>query len=111
MMVPMLVSGNTYLQLKILLTTVREDVLTVQKLLQNQRWIQGPNFLYQTEDQWPTLASDSSINLEDDPEVKTVKVNATAVSKPDDPIIRLLTYHSSWYKLKKSVAWILKIKN
>ena len=85
--------------------------LTVQKFLQNQRWIQGPDFLYPTEDQWPTLAKDSSTSLEDDPEVKTVKVNAAAVSKPDDPIIRLLTYHSSWYKLKRSVAWILKFKN
>lgn len=58
--------------------------------------------------------------LDNDPDIKTkcstaqatIK-NSSCVSAYDDhtSVDKLIIYHSSWYKLEKSVTWILKIRS
>ena len=83
--------------------------LPVKKFLSQKRWTQGPDFLYSTEDQWPKAKMEDGSKLENDPEVKKhIMSNATVLK--DSVIDRLLTYFSSWYQLRRAVAWILRIK-
>ncbi|KAK0155313.1 hypothetical protein N1851_002322 [Merluccius polli] len=50
-------------------------------------------------------------SLLNDPEVKNkVTVNTIKVCEDMEPMNELINYHSSWHELKRSVAWILKVK-
>lgn len=84
--------------------------LTVDHLLTNWRWIEGPEFLWEAEEAWPVSNLDSDIAA-DDPEVKK-ELTANAVIVEDIPSAthQLISYFSDWRKLKRSVAWILKIR-
>lgn len=76
--------------------------------LQSERWLKGPDFLLLDEYHWPCEPS-IVYNYDSDLEVKSsVKVNT--VREEDTPTNRLLTYFSSWYKLVKSVAWLIQLK-
>jgi hypothetical protein len=78
-------------------------------------WISAPSFLQMSETEWPKLPKEGVTSLqEDDPEVKKVKVNSV-LTQPADGSDKgatddLISGHSSWYKLKKTVAWILGIR-
>ena len=76
--------------------------LIVDKLLKSHRWINGPDFLYLPQEQWPkTEMDDSMLTLDGDPEVKR-KIQACAASteRETEVIERMLTYFSSWYRLR-----------
>ena len=76
----------------------------------NSRWIQGPQFLWETEDRWPKQPI-GSLEVElDDPEVKkSAKVGVIATeSSPTD---RLLEKYSDWHRLKRAVAYMLRFKS
>ena len=82
--------------------------LDCEKVSSDHRWFKGPSFLWQTCDQWPKQSAVEPVD-ECDSEVKR-QVTACAtqsVISSDEVITRLLNYHSSWYKLKRSIAWIL----
>ncbi|XP_060566919.1 uncharacterized protein LOC132725749 [Ruditapes philippinarum] len=85
--------------------------ITVDEL--NKSWIVAPDFLWKDESKWPADRVNQTIS-NDDPEVKKVnfvKYRADNVLSPDarEVLDKLISYLSSWYKLKRAVAWILKI--
>lgn len=83
---------------------------TAAKLMSNSSWIQGPSFLQEPECLWPEKPTQLKIK-EDDIEVrKSVTTNLTKAAEGIDPVNKLIHHYSSWYKLKKAVAWILKFK-
>ena len=46
----------------------------------------------------------------DDSEVKRVaEVHVIQVQDPTDPVDQLMSHLSSWTKLKRAVAWLLKL--
>jgi hypothetical protein len=79
----------------------------------DHRWFKGPSFLWHAEDQWSNSVPANVLTLlENDPEVrKQVVVCTTNVIQNncirENVIDRLLKQNSSWYRLKKNVAWIL----
>ncbi|XP_014673955.1 PREDICTED: uncharacterized protein LOC106814173 [Priapulus caudatus] len=86
-------------------------------LLRNSEWISGPQFLWTAEDDWPgDIPGSTDDVLSGDPEVKSVTVNTVKVgevvadSSVTTAVDKLINYHSSWYTLKRSVAWIIKIR-
>jgi hypothetical protein len=83
--------------------------LSVRKFLISKRWVQGPDFMHLPEDQWPIPDVDDVCKMENDPEVKE-QVISNAVLVKSSAIDRLFTYFSSWYCLRRAVAWILRIK-
>ena len=87
--------------------------VSAETLVNNKSWTTGPEFLYQSEEDWPnTTANYVASDLSDDPEVKgKVKVNTVLTEESIEAVEKLLTYFSSWYKLCRSVAWIIRIKN
>lgn len=86
--------------------------MTVEALLNNERWIQGPDFLKQPEEEWPQRPTDMGKISPDDPEVKkTAEAFASETSEQtEDYISKTFQRFSSWTRLKRVVAWILRYK-
>ena len=86
--------------------------MTVEALLNNERWIQGPDFLKQPEEEWPQRPTDMGKISPDDPEVKkTAEAFASETSEQtEDYISKTFERFSSWTRLKRVVAWILRYK-
>ena len=84
--------------------------LEVNTFLNDRRWSNGPEFLWKPElPQSP--GSETYEGIPDgDPEVKqNITVSAITVSESQNMMNQHTTHHSSWFKLKKHVAWILKV--
>ena len=72
----------------------------------------GPAFLWEKEDQWPKQPDVSKGVKEDDPEIKKEKKSVSAASTAEtNPLDRMMQSCSSWYKLKKLMAWILRYRS
>ena len=77
-----------------------------------ERWINGPSFLTQPKETWLKQPVDLSNLPEDQPELKKTIVHAVTTTtnsihfELDDVFIRF----SSWIRLKKAIAWILRYK-
>ena len=71
-------------------------------------WIQGPEFLQQPESEWPK--SPEFTMTQNDPEVKVFTTNVTCVDEAMNTVTKFFTHYSDWHRLRKAVAWILKVK-
>ncbi|XP_078344112.1 uncharacterized protein LOC144629777 [Oculina patagonica] len=83
--------------------------LTVEELLRKERWFRGPEFLWERETSWP-IRRDSLPSISDeDPEVKRqVQVNHVTQVEVPHSLDLMIQRYSSWYKLKRGVAWLLR---
>ena len=80
----------------------------VSRGVQSTRWLTGPSFLWEQEEQWPATPTALLEVDERDPEVK-VKMTALvtgAEETTESPLRRLIEYYSTWRRLIKAVAWI-----
>ena len=70
-------------------------------------WFNGPQFLWKSEFQWP---KQTAVNIDDkDPEIKT-EIKANALVMEVGVLDKLEASISSWIKLVRVVAWIVKMK-
>lgn len=82
----------------------------VSAFMKNEVWIAGPNFLSKPEGEWPVNSEHQEELTAEDPEVKKgVLVHATTVESTD-AMQQLIQYFSSWIRLKKAVAWFIRLK-
>ncbi|XP_072164399.1 uncharacterized protein [Diadema setosum] len=77
------------------------------ELINNLRWLEGPTFLWEEEENWPSPPEVLQELPQEDVEVKKANVNAVVST---DSLEELLTRFSSWNKLKRAFAWILRYK-
>jgi len=73
------------------------------------RWLQGPKFLWESKDSWPLI----HLQPVDEKLLETKKEHQTfLVLNPKEPhgLDKVINYYSCWYKLKKSIAWILRFR-
>ena len=82
-----------------------------QKLSKNRRWWNGPEFLWQEEEErkiW--LETKVSEIPKDDSEARTeVKIHhVNAYSARSELLQMLINYHSIWSKLQRHVAWLVR---
>ena len=83
---------------------------TPKELLGSPTWLNGPDFLWQTE--LPKNTSSSPPLDENDPEVRKVTVHAVHVKSQKRPLdMDILNRFSSWFKLKHAVALATKYVN
>ena len=82
--------------------------LKLDNLLKNDRWSRGPEFLWKDEERWPKL-KDTLIIKNDDAEVRKEARVYTVISAVH-PLESLISYFSSWWKLKCAVTWLLRFK-
>ena len=75
-----------------------------QELIDNPLWWNGPEFLWNSCEDWDSVNDNPSIPP-DDPEVKKVAARATQIQEPKlSSVLEHLTYFPSWYQLKKAIA-------
>ena len=78
---------------------------------EKNRWINGPSFLWEAEDSWLRQPDIPAEIKEDDHEVKKErKAFSVASTAEADSLNRMIQSCSSWYKLKKLMAWILRYR-
>ncbi|XP_068749292.1 uncharacterized protein [Montipora capricornis] len=78
--------------------------LEMKEFQNNDRWLNGPSFLWKTEDHWPEIKHDEVAvdKLEMKKEVYLIEVETAT------PLDNLLTRYSRWITLLRSFAWLLK---
>ena len=79
-------------------------------LLKNERWIQGPEFLWKSEEAWPSQQYSVSTVAENDPEVKKEPRVFSTDAATGWNLGQLFERFSSWHRLKKFVAWMLRCR-
>jgi hypothetical protein len=80
--------------------------------LNSPRWLFGPDFLREEQTAWPD--SDIMSTIEDtDPEVKrdNQRAAAFAINEPQSPLTRIISAVSLWPRLRKTVGWLLVIRD
>ncbi|KER19887.1 hypothetical protein T265_11451 [Opisthorchis viverrini] len=90
-----------------LISFIHENTNTSQWGLLLRLWIQGPEFLKLGEQHWPKTDIEQLHHKPTNLELKkavTVLVNAV----PDLPTDVLLSYHSSWLRLRRAAAWFTR---
>ena len=78
----------------------------------NDNWIEGPSFLWKYKSEWVKEASQHHLRPSD-PEVKrTYSLHNMVIPKcHDHPITELIQHYSTWHRLKRAMAWIIKLNN
>lgn len=85
--------------------------LTSESLVYNSRWKYGPQFLVQPESAWPVQPAGVEKISENDSELKKEASSFTTSSlETSFSITSLFQQFSSWYRLRKFVAWMLRLR-
>lgn len=86
--------------------------LSAERLLQSESWIQGPRFLLRPEGEWPARPDQPIHSEENDAEIKrSAQVSLIHADERLDTMTQFVHHFSSWYKLKKATAWLLRLKD
>ena len=88
--------------------------MKVEQLASNSQWLKGPAFLEESEENWP-LTMDTDQGKEDHSElagnIQANVVKTQMEEKEDqDAVNQLLCYYSDWKRLRRGVAWWLRMK-
>ena len=89
---------------------------TVDEVILNSKWLMGPQFLSRESKFWPLNPTLHQPELtDDDPEIKH-EVQAHSQSsachhdQDQDVLSHVIKRYSSWEKLRRAVAWLLRFK-
>ncbi|XP_072178274.1 uncharacterized protein [Diadema setosum] len=83
--------------------------MTAEQLMNSDRWVNGPIFLWSEEELWPGSHAWDDVSLDGDPEVKSkdkAGVYMSAEVEGAASMSKLLEHYSSWHRLKKAVCWL-----
>ncbi|XP_066270881.1 uncharacterized protein [Branchiostoma lanceolatum] len=83
---------------------------SIEDFIDNSRWVNGPQFLWGPKSEWPQLPEGLQEPPQMDPEVKVNAIQTEEPMQSKNPMDALIAHYSSWYRLKKAVAWIAKVK-
>ncbi|XP_033100193.1 uncharacterized protein LOC117103697 [Anneissia japonica] len=76
--------------------------------LQMRKWVTGPGFLLDSEERWPRNPI-LDMNLAGDPEVKLSVFTHTTKEKPKNDVLEALSSKiSTWTRLLRVYAWVLR---
>ena len=86
--------------------------MSSQNLIKSE-WFSGPKFLHLPKSEWPVSKNKCTPELtDDDVEVKRkVGMSCHAINVQEHPLELLSNHYSDWNKLKRSVGWLLRLKN
>ena len=99
-----------YVKMKSNPADIESRGVRAQELIDNPlRW-NGPEFLWNSCEDWDSVNDNPSIPS-DDPEVKKVSARATQIQESRLlSVLERLTYFSSWYRVKKAIAVCLRLQ-
>jgi len=72
------------------------------------QWLNGPSFLWQEKEYWPKCPIGLQTKESDLELRKEVQVHEIQASTSQDPLDVFFKRYSTWYRLQKSVAWLLR---
>ena len=82
--------------------------ISANRLL-NSAWIQGPEFLWKSRDQWPSKdQTHAEAIAQDDPEVRKSLSVATSSEVKFATLEERLRYFSSWHRAKRAIALCIR---
>jgi len=88
--------------------------LTVDEMSASSKWLSGPEFLKKREELWPCDPTIRQPELsDDDPEIKreTQLHNQSLTNyRGEEVLSKLIDRYSSWDRLRRAVAWLLRLK-
>lgn len=90
--------------------------LSADELMTNTKWSRGLEFLWKTKEHWPksqdpsTLPDLLRVDVEVKQETKSYVAVVSTIKKEEEFMERIINKISSWMKLKKAVAWLVKFK-
>ena len=84
--------------------------MSAKPFLKNKQWLMGPEFLWQTEENWPKQLSFYETTSETDPEIKQEVKSCGTVTGWIIHATEIFNRCSSWYRLRKCFAWVLRYK-
>ena len=93
--------------------------LKSQKLIDQHRWWKGPEYLWESEENWPEAeigeVSQNDPEVRDEVQAHSIKIEnpdpgfySEAPCASDRPVYKMMTRYSSWLKLQRSVAWLVR---
>ena len=82
--------------------------LKLEEIANGGRWLKGPDFLWEDKSCWPAKVSHAVIE-DDDPALRKANLVYTT-SASESPLESLIKRYSSWWKLKRVVAWLLRYR-
>ena len=80
------------------------------KRMKTKSWLSGPEFLSEFPDSWPCRFGKTTLDVENVKAFDKKATSAFLITEMIDPVDKLIAYFSSWFKLKKATAWLLKLK-
>ena len=87
----------------------------MQDMINNGKWLNGPMFLHRNEESWPRDLKNVQNEMSDaDPEVKPdlQSYSRTLAHRANEDFLSsFIQPHSSWEKLKRTVAWLLRLNS
>ena len=82
--------------------------LKIDTMLKDDRWLKGPKFLWEDENHWPRMIKVPVFEDEDVEVRKEAQIYVSTVQR--NVLDDLILYYSCWWKLKCSIAWLLRYK-
>ena len=82
--------------------------VSISNFLNLKDWTYGPEFLWKPKEDWPPQLE--TLPISEDLEIKAKSKCLTSIPEPIEPTDKLLASCSSFYMLKRRVAWFLRIK-
>ena len=74
-----------------------------------ESWVNGPRFLHTYKCDWQVSRMNDLTIPEDDPETKKSQVSNDMVVTEIDPLTKMMHHYSSWYRMKRALAWWLRV--
>ena len=85
--------------------------LPAEAIIASTRWTKGTEFLWRSEERWPQMATAIEEGIKQKPLEEVTTTLAIRSCPPDYNVVEVFKQFSSWYLLKRSVAWILRYRN
>ena len=82
---------------------------TADEMIHNTQWFSGPEFLWKDERFWPTFPNPFHESSNKDTEIKR-EIQVHLFAFPGTTLNSVIQRYSSWYKLKRGVAWLIRFK-
>ena len=73
--------------------------------------MEGPAILKDPDDTWPERQDSVKLPEEDNQVRNPVFMHRIHVVEGMDALDKLMRYYSSWYRLKRAIAWMLKLSS
>lgn len=85
--------------------------MTADALLKCSLWRNGPVFLQRSEQEWPRIPLNSTRIEPNEPEVKKERITVNVITETHHfGLDSLMHHYSSWNRILRAVAWLLKFK-